>query len=195
MSRSARTARGPVDLRRALIDAAARILADEGPGALSVRRVAQEVGASTMVVYTHLGDKDGMLDAVREHAFAGFAAALAAVDERDPWANLRAVGHAYRGFAKANPAPFKLMFGRATPSPAMQATSRRAFEALTSAIGRVMAALDKPARAIEPAAMSVWAATHGIVSLELTGGRPPSDADADAVFEHVLDFIEAGLRG
>jgi AcrR family transcriptional regulator len=183
----------PVDLRRALIDAAAKILADEGPAALSVRRVAQEVGASTMVVYTHLGDKDGMVDAVLEHAFSGFAAALTAVDERDPWVNLRKLGHAYRRFAKANPGPYKLMFGRPTPSPAMEATSRRSFEALTSAIGRVMAALDKPARAIEPAAMSVWAATHGIVSLELAGGCPPPDADA--IFESVLDFIEAGLRG
>lgn len=193
MPRAARAARAPVDLRRALIDAAAQILADEGPAALSVRRVAQEVGASTMVVYTHLGDKDGMLDAVLEHAFAGFATALTAVNERDPWANLRALGHAYRAFAKANPGPYKLMFGRSSPSRAMEPTSRRSFEALTSAIGRVMVVLDKPARAIEPAAMSVWAATHGIVSLELAGGCPPENVDA--VFESVLDFIEAGLRG
>lgn len=194
MPRASRAAaRAPVDQRRALIDAAAKILADEGPAALSVRRVAQDVGASTMVVYTHLGDKDGMLDAVLEHAFAGFAAALTAVNERDPWKNLRALGHAYRAFAKANPAAYKLMFGKQTPSPALEKTGRRAFEALTSAIARVMVALDKPARAIEPAAMSVWSATHGIVSLELAGGCPP--VDADGIFESVLDFIEAGLRG
>ncbi len=181
-----RTARAPVDVRRALIDAAAQILADEGPAALSVRRVAQEVGASTMVVYTHLGDKDGMIDAVLEHA-------LGAVAHRDPWAHLRALGHAYRGFARANPAAYRLMFGRASPSSTMPPSGARAFEALTSAIARIMAALDRPARSIEPAAMSVWAATHGIVSLELAGGCPP--ADVDALFEHVLDFIEAGLRG
>lgn len=188
-----RTARAPVDVRRALIDAAAQILADEGPAALSVRRVAQEVGASTMVVYTHLGDKDGMIDAVLEHAFSGFAAALGAVAHRDPWAHLRALGHAYRGFAKAHPAAYRLMFGRTSPSATIPPSGARAFEALTSAIARIMAALDRPARSIEPAAMSVWAATHGIVSLELAGGCPP--ADVDALFEHVLDFIEAGLRG
>lgn len=193
MARPARAPRVAVDQRRALIDAAAQILADEGPAALSVRRVAQQVGASTMVVYTHLGDKDGMIDAVLEHAFGGFSAALTAVAERDPWAHLRALGHAYRAFAKANPAAYRLMFGRASPSGHMPPSGRRAFEALTAAIGRVMAALDRPARSIEPAALCVWAATHGIVSLELAGGCPP--ADVDGIFEHVLDFVEAGLRG
>lgn len=188
-----RAARAPVDLRRALIDAAAQILADEGPAALSVRRVAQEVGSSTMVVYTHLGDKDGMVDAVLEHAFSGFAAALTAVSDRDPWVQLRNLGHAYRAFAKANPAAYRLMFGRTSPGTSMPTAGARAFEALTSSIARVMAALDRPARSIEPAAMSVWAATHGIVSLELAGGCAP--AEVDGIFEHVLDFIEAGLRG
>lgn len=193
MPRPARAAPPVVDLRRALIDAAARILADEGPKALSVRRVAQDVGASTMVVYTHLGDKDGMVDAVLEHAFGEFAAALGAVSEADPWAHLRALGHAYRSFAKANPAAYRLMFGRATPSATMPPSGTRGFEALTTAIARVMSALDRPARMIEPAAMCVWAATHGIVSLELAGGCPP--ADVEGLFEHVLDFIESGLRG
>lgn len=193
MPRSATKLRGPVDPRRAIIDAAAQILADEGERALSVRRVAQEVGASTMVVYTHLGDKDGMIDAVLEHAFGGFAAALGAVAEPDPWAHLRALGHAYRGFARANPAAYRLLFGRTTPARTIPASAGRAFESLTVAIARCMATLDRPARDIEPAALSVWATTHGFVSLELAGACPP--ADLDATFERALDFIEAGLRG
>lgn len=158
-----------------------------------MRRIAHAVGASTMVVYTHLGDKDGVIDAVLEHAFGGFAAALGAVSEADPWGHLRALGHAYRGFALANPAAYRLLFGRASPSRTIPASAGRAFESLTRAIGRCMAALDRPARDIEPAALSVWATTHGIVSLELAGACPPGDLDLS--FERTLDFIEAGLRG
>jgi AcrR family transcriptional regulator len=193
MARAARVAAPVVDLRRALIDAAARILADEGPKGLSVRRVAQDVGASTMVVYTHLGDKDGMIDAVLEHAFGEFADTLGAVSDPDPWVHLRALGYAYRSFAKANPAAYRLMFGRPTPTGRMPASGQRGFAALTTAIGRVMAALDRPARMIEPYAMCTWSSIHGIVSLELAGGCPP--ADVESLFERVLDFIEAGLRG
>jgi AcrR family transcriptional regulator len=193
MPRAAKKLRGPVDPRRAIIDAAAQMLADEGEAGLSVRRVAQQVGASTMVVYTHFGDKDGMIDAVLEHAFGGFAAALGGVSEADPWVHLRALGYAYRGFAVAHPAAYRLLFGRLTPSRTIPASAGRAFESLTRTIARCMAALDRPARDIEPAAISVWAATHGFVSLELAGACPPGDVGAS--FERVLDFIEAGLRG
>ncbi|WP_238598152.1 TetR/AcrR family transcriptional regulator [Saccharothrix sp. ALI-22-I] len=39
--------------RTALIDIAARLLAAEGPQALSTRRIAADAGSSTMAVYTH----------------------------------------------------------------------------------------------------------------------------------------------
>lgn len=176
-----------------MIDAASRILADEGPAGLSVRRVANEVGASTMGVYTHFHDKDGLVDAVLAEGFARFSAALAAVREADPWAHLRALGRAYRGFARANPSFYKLLFGRAAPERPLPADSSRAFDSLIQAITRVMAELDRPARMIEPLAFDVWAAVHGMVSLELAGAA--GDADGDAAYEHLLDFIVAGLRG
>lgn len=187
------TARVRVDLRLAILDAAAKLLAQGGPEALSVRRVAEQVGASTMVVYTHFHDKQGLVDAVLEHAFAGFAGALAAVEVADPWQHLRALGHAYRSFATARPDAYRLLFERCEPSVAVPGSAARAFEALTVAIAKVMAALDRPARDIEPFALDVWAATHGIVQLELAGVIPAERADA--TFEHMLDFIVAGLRG
>jgi AcrR family transcriptional regulator len=181
------------DLRRAIIDAASRILAEEGPAALSVRRVASEVGASTMVVYTHFRDKDGLVDAVLTEAFSRFATALARVHDPDPWTHLRALGHAYRAFAKSQPSSYKLLWGRATPERPVPATASRAFDALTSAIARVLALLDRPARDVEPAALNVWAITHGLVSLELAGAC--GGGDVDAAFEQMLDFIESALRG
>ncbi|WP_345044424.1 TetR family transcriptional regulator [Streptomyces sannanensis] len=44
---------GPLDVRRALLDAAARVLAEQGPA--SARRLVKEAGASTMAVHTHFG--------------------------------------------------------------------------------------------------------------------------------------------
>ena len=56
-------------VRVRLIEAAARILAEEGPGALTLRRVAAEVGTSTMAVYTHFGGMTELRRAVREQGF------------------------------------------------------------------------------------------------------------------------------
>ena len=67
-------------IRTALLDAAARILAADGPSALSTRRLATEVGASTMAVYTHFGSMDQVRQAVRQDGFARLAAELDAVD-------------------------------------------------------------------------------------------------------------------
>jgi AcrR family transcriptional regulator len=189
---AARTA-ARVDLRSDMVEAAAKVLADEGPSALSVRRVAALVGASTMVVYTHFHDKDGLVDAAVAEAFERFASALASVHEADPMANLRALGTAYRGFARHNPSWYRLLFWRSGGGRELPPASSRAFDSLSRAIGRVLAALDRPARDIEPAAFNVWAITHGVVSLELSGACPPDQADA--AFERMLDFVEAALRG
>ena len=52
------------DLRRALIDAARRLLESEGPSALSLRAVAREAGVSPAAPYHHFKDKGELLDAV-----------------------------------------------------------------------------------------------------------------------------------
>ncbi|MGH8570384.1 MAG: helix-turn-helix domain-containing protein, partial [Gammaproteobacteria bacterium] len=52
-------------VRLALIEAAARVLARDGPDALTTRRLASEVGTSTMALYTHFGGMDDLRRAVR----------------------------------------------------------------------------------------------------------------------------------
>lgn len=53
------------------MDAALRIARDEGMGALTIRRLASDLGASRMALYRHVADKDELvalvLDAVAEH--------------------------------------------------------------------------------------------------------------------------------
>ena len=73
---STETATGAAtDVATRLVEAAARVLAEEGPSAVSARRLANEVGASTMVVYTHFGGMDHVLGHVRREGFRRFAAA------------------------------------------------------------------------------------------------------------------------
>src|SRR5262249_38214062 len=50
--------------RAALLTAAASLLHREGRGAVSVRRVADEVGTTTRAVYSLFGDKEGLLRAL-----------------------------------------------------------------------------------------------------------------------------------
>ena len=52
------------DLRRALVEAARRILESEGPTALSLRAVAREAGVSPAAPYHHFKDKSELLEEV-----------------------------------------------------------------------------------------------------------------------------------
>ena len=69
---------GQLAVRRALLDAASRLLVEEGPQALSMRRVAAAAGCSTTVLYTLFGGKEGLADALYREGFARLTAAIQA---------------------------------------------------------------------------------------------------------------------
>jgi len=57
-------------VRTALLENAARLIATEGTTGLTLRRLAEETGTSTMAVYTHFGGMQSLRDEVRREGFA-----------------------------------------------------------------------------------------------------------------------------
>lgn len=172
--------------RDLLIEAAARVLAEEGPAAVTARRMAVEIGASTMAVYTHAGSMDELLAAVHTEGFVRFHRRLSAVGRTDdPLADLHGLGVVYRRFARSEPHLYGAMFGRTLADAAL--TTEQAEQALsTFGILRdaVARAIDAGLLAGDPdaAASQIWATVHGFVSLELAGllfdARPARAYDA-----------------
>src|SRR3954464_15939061 len=90
--------------RGALIAAAARLIATEGPSALTLRRVAEEVGTSTMAIYTHFGGMPELRRGGRQEGFARLTASAEQWGEsEDPVADLAGLGLAYYRLAMSNP--------------------------------------------------------------------------------------------
>ncbi|MEV0384755.1 TetR/AcrR family transcriptional regulator [Nonomuraea sp. NPDC050643] len=184
------------ELRRDLLDAAGRLLAQEGPQALSTRRVAQEVGTSTKAVYNLYGDKGGLLRAMFLEGFARLAQEFATVPSGgDPEADLMALGHAYRAAALANPHLYELMFGRPIadfrPDDAALAQIQGTFDTLVHAVARcVDTGRFAPADPYD-VAVHLNALVHGLASLELKG----SLGDADQAGHHWRVALEATFRG
>jgi AcrR family transcriptional regulator len=171
------TTRQPDKTRTELIEAAIRLLADQGVEALVLRRVAGAAHVSTMCVYSRFGDKTGLLEAVYTAGFERLGLALASVEpSRDATVHLRRLGVAYRRFAVANPALYSLMFERVVgfdPSPELRAeVLETTFAPILDA---VRVAIDQGVIRAESAlvaAYTLWAAAHGAVSLELTHAAP-----------------------
>ncbi|MGI5346964.1 TetR/AcrR family transcriptional regulator [Streptomyces sp. CA-250714] len=102
-------------LRRLLLDEAARVLAEQGPAALSARRLVKAVGASTMAVYTHFGSMPGLVREVIREGFQRFYAHAEAVEPGpDPVSWLAGLCRGYQEFARAEPDVYAVMFGAST---------------------------------------------------------------------------------
>ncbi len=82
----------------AIVEVAARLLHDGGPGAVTTRAVAAAAGVQPPTIYRLFGDKDGLLDAVAEHVFATYVDGKARNDDTaDPDSRSRPrLGDAYR---------------------------------------------------------------------------------------------------
>ena len=155
------------DTRTALIETAARVLAEHGPDALTTRRLASEMGTSTMAVYTHFGSMNELRRAVRNEGFARLGRAWQAIPAtRDPVADLSVSGATYVLFALRNPHLYRAMFF----------DTRLDDDAQTKVVGYELAIIKRciDAGRFDPAepwaiAWQLWAATHGIVAGVLAG--------------------------
>jgi AcrR family transcriptional regulator len=92
-----------------LVEVAARLLATEGPDAVTTRSVALAAGVQAPTIYRLFGDKSGLLDAVVAHGFASYVAQKHIDPDADPVQGLRAGWELHVGFGLANPELFRLM--------------------------------------------------------------------------------------
>jgi AcrR family transcriptional regulator len=187
------------DTRRALLDAAHDLLATEGPGSLTVRRIATSAGMSTMNVYSRFGGKDGVLDELFTDGFRRLGAAMdAAADTDDPSADLHRCGELYRRFAREHPTYYSLMFDRVVPdfepSAAAQAVAIGTLAKLQQRVERAMSSGGMRRGDSFAVATVLWACMHGVVSLEAraTEGEIAS-FDWDEVYRIALDALHRGL--
>ncbi|MBI5088935.1 MAG: TetR/AcrR family transcriptional regulator [Actinobacteria bacterium] len=180
-----------------LLRAARDVLAAEGPGALTVRRIAAEAGVSTMNVYSRFGGKDGVIDHLFIEGFQRLSDAVAAAPHTDdPLDDLRRCGACYRAFALANPTYYSIMFDRAVPDhvPSPEALERAGatLQQLADGVERAMRAGAIVAADPLETAASLWATTHGLVSLELKDAKP-AHIDWARVFESTMAALVRGL--
>jgi AcrR family transcriptional regulator len=181
----------------ALLDAASALLAEEGPEALTIRRIAGRAGCSTMLVYSRLGGKAGIVEALLTEGFERLTKVLRSVRATaDPLVDLRRCSRAYRKFALDNPTYYAVMFERAVPDTAWTSEAGAVAAATLGVLAeRVQRAMDAgalvPGPAIEVAAC-LWAANHGCVSLELKQ-IGPAEINWSKRYVQIGDAILTGL--
>ncbi len=99
-----------IEVRTRVVGAAARLLHEHGPAAVTTRAVAEAAATQAPTIYRLFGDKDGLLDAVAEHELARYVTEKASVaGSDDPVAALHAAWENHVRFGLANPALFSFL--------------------------------------------------------------------------------------
>jgi AcrR family transcriptional regulator len=185
------------DFRDRLCAVAERLFAETGPNGVTMRQLASELGVSPMTPYRYFKDKDDILAAVRANGFNQFALALetARASAKGARAKGAAVGGAYVDFAFEHPHTYKLMFDLQQPNddayPELVEAGRRAHEMMTAWVKDLINAGEMVGDADEIGAM-FWAATHGVVVLEMAGKLPPGAALK--LHDRLSETLARGLR-
>ena len=123
-----------------IVEAAGRLLEQDGEDAVSTRAVSAAAGVQAPTIYRLFGDKQGLLDAVVTHGFETYLAEnLRTQESDDPVADLRAGWDLHIRLALERPALYTLMYTRPRGqghSPA----ARAAFAVLAALVHRIAVA-------------------------------------------------------
>ncbi|MCR6489814.1 TetR/AcrR family transcriptional regulator [Amycolatopsis sp. OK19-0408] len=171
--------RDPV-LRANALSAAARLLAEEGPSALSTRRLARELGVSTAAVYTYFGSIEQLRREVRLDGFARLESQLDSLGpSADPVTDLSWIVREFFEFGVRWPHLYRAMFVDRPPEEdtAGKPTFTRLIDLVRCGVdGNRFAAV--AADQAELCAAQVWSMPHGMVTMVLSGALTADAARA-----------------
>lgn len=157
-------------VKERLIESATKMFATHPLESITVRTLATAAGTATAAVYTLFGSKDGLIREVRNRAMTGLFSDLSGVPASDnPLADLYALADAYRWWGCGHSHLYAVLFGGVQsfdPSGAVGTADpiRPLLDAIDRAVSASMLAGDATS-----IALSLWAALHGLVTLELAG--------------------------
>ena len=163
----------------ALLDAAEELLAASGPGAVTVRAVAEARGTTTRAVYSLFGGKAGLLEQLAGRGYDVLTELVDSLSESDdPAADLVAAGvHGFRVFASERPHLFRLTFEHVTAETVQDSVGRRragaSYVALVRWVARAQAGGvvdDRPEAAV---AFEFHATCVGLAITALSRPLPP----------------------
>jgi AcrR family transcriptional regulator len=173
----------------AVVAAGRRLLEEHGPGALTMRQVADAVGVRPPSLYKRVRSRSDLFRLILEDAADELTTVTeAAAGSGDPAAGLRAMAAAYREFARANPVTYTLMYA---PQAMPGATARSVRS--SAPLLRVVTALAGPEQAL-PAARTLVAWANGFIMMELAGAFRLG-GDLEQAWDFGLERVLEAIRG
>jgi len=186
------------DLRRALLEAAVRVVEKDGVAALSLQALARRAGVSSGAPYHHFESREQLLAEIAAEGFERLTAEMRSAAESAPGdarAQLEALGCGYVRFALAHRGHFRIMFRPELKEQLGQARREEILESfamLERAVARCQREGAAPAGDPRPLVLLAWSAVHGASALWIDGSLQDQALVADA---HALEAMVSGTLG
>ncbi|MFI7701342.1 TetR family transcriptional regulator [Nonomuraea sp. NPDC049480] len=182
------------DRRRALLDAADRVISSEGPE-VSMAAIAAAAGVTKPILYRHFGDKSGLYEALADRHVRTVIAQLSprfAEAGSDLRGRARATIGAYLDLIAANLNLYRFLFHRAS---AEDSRIRSHMTSLVRGLGEELGGVLAAERVVaDPVRAQVLG--HAFVGMVQTTGDwwlEHPEVDRDQVVEGLVDVIAAAL--
>ena len=202
-SLSESTQRADNDVKTRLLEAASRLLDEQGPSDLSLRAVARQAGVSHAAPYNHFANKEALLATLAVEGWRALDGSMHDAQQMaspDPFEQLVATGLGYLRFALRRPAAYKLMLQREFAAPdlanALVDCSTSAYDRLLDAVRGVRAHQDLPLddQEVNSDALIMWSLVHGMASLSIDSGLEGLPADDLQVYRQLLARVQGMFR-
>lgn len=187
-----------MNAKQRIVACAIEELEQAGLEGFSLRSVSAAAGVTPMAIYRHFANREALLAAVGEEAFAAWQARVESIEAPDPVVWLRELSRAYVEFSLDEPARFDACFILRTQieriypqdfeagrSPVVSLGVRRIAAAQEAGVFRRGDALERT--------MLIWAALHGLAMLHRCGRFAMARADFIALCLRAIDQIIEGM--
>jgi AcrR family transcriptional regulator len=169
--------------------------------ALTVRRVAEEVGTTTRAVYSSLGSKDALLIALGRRAFDLLGQRVTAVPRSgDPAGDLVAAGTmGFRRWVLDHPGLFRVGFQHQMAISQdvwsrVETSAERALDILRDLIRRVDQAGGLGGRTVSEATVQFHCLCEGLALMDLRGGLNVTGEDTTPMWADALRSLLGGWQ-
>lgn len=183
-----------------LVAAAAELLDQGGPLAVTLREVGNKAGVSHNAPYKHFRNKEDLLAAIASRELNRQAHAMTArIAAKRPIEALRSLMRGYVRWARAYPQRFRLTFGTwTTDSPELAAAAARSRGELIAIAKAAQTGGELPSGNPERIAYLMLSLAHGAVDLALAGHLSSAGkgaADPEMLVDDLIALLRAKAAG
>ena len=193
------------ETRDKILDAARELFVTDGYEGVSMRRVAEKIEYSPTAIYVYFADKQELFHELCQQDYARLAEVFqSSAMSSDPIERLKQIGRTYVEFGMNYPNHYRFMF--MTPHPPMEPNEEEcktmgnpeldAYAFLKWAVQQAISAECLRAELVDAELVSqtLWAAVHGVVSLNIAKSKDPW-VDWRPVQDRAETMLDVTMRG